>query len=186
MHFVYIYIYIYISILVLILHAVGSCYKAACGAVRRVCTGISSCAHCVKLKFTSDTPLNKRLRSMPPSSQSLDICIIYRQGIKWRPDLTLSDVLGWQNNYKNEVIVTATIYRLDRDEWKIRLTDQINMRTGFFISGFWVPINLEHFHMCWHEKGIIQMTSLWLSRGQLTIYRPDISISISGQGKTWR
>lgn len=110
--------------------------KAACGDVRRVCTGMSSCAHCMKLKFTPDTPLNKRLRSMPPSFQSLDICIIYRQGIKWRPDLTLSDVLGWQINYNNEVIVTATIYRLDRDEWRIRLTDQIQYEDWVFYLRF--------------------------------------------------
>ena len=54
------------------------------------------------------------------------------------------------------------------------------MMTRFGISGFRVINNFKFCQMYQHEKGIIQMTSSWLFRDLVTIYRPNTNFKLAG------
>ena len=70
-----------------------------------------------RFAISSSTDTNKRILLMTWSWLSREIGTIYRPDSKWGPDLasqvlqalfTLPDVLGWQKNFINDVILNFT------------------------------------------------------------------------------
>ena len=77
-----------------------------------------------RFAISSSTDTNKRILLMTWSWLSREIGTIYRPDSKWGPDLasqvlqalfTLPDVLGWQKNFINDVILNFT-----RPGWNFR------------------------------------------------------------------
>lgn len=78
----------------------------------------------------------------------------------------MSDASTWQSHFKNYVIVFI--------RWPgYNLQTRYRMRTRFQISDFSVVIYLKLCQIYRHHRGTIRMTSSWLSRDLVAVYRSD-------------
>ena len=79
----------------------------------------------------------------------------------------------------HEVERQSRLQEITNDDW-LQLTGQTQNDDQVCISGFRVINNFKFCQMYQHEKGIIQMTSSWLFRDLVTIYRPNTNFKLAG------